>query len=193
VKKHLNKFLKILQEETKRFHPGLGLAHLLDLPLPPFVMNRYRTQILRMVGFEIGSGTLFFDIPTIVGDRATLSQFRIGQGSTVGIQCYIDLVAPISIGNCVTLGPQTMLITGTHEVGPPEKHLGKVIPLPIHIGDGVWIAARVTILPGVTIGPGAIIGAGALVNRDVPANTVVAGVPAKPIRNISQPREGNIS
>jgi acetyltransferase-like isoleucine patch superfamily enzyme len=185
VKKRLNKLLKILQEETKPFHPGLGLAHLLTLPLPPFVMNRYRTQILRMIGFEIGSGTLFFDIPTIVGDRATLSQFRIGQGSLVSIQCYIDLAAPITIGNGANLGPQTMLITGTHKIGSPENRLGALIPLPIHIGDGVWIGARVTILPGVRVGPGAVIGAGAMVSRDVPPNHIVAGVPARVIRDLS--------
>ena len=150
-------------------------------------MNRLRTQILRMAGFQIGSGTLFFDIPTIVGDRATLSQFRIGQGGLVSIQCYIDLAAPITIGNGATLGPQTMLITGTHKIGPPENRLGALIPLPIHIEDGVWIGARATILPGVTVGRGAVIAAGALVNRDVPANTMVAGVPAKPIRDLSQP------
>lgn len=185
--KHLNKILKILQEETKQFHLGLGLARTLAFPFPPFVMNRYRTQILRMAGFEIGSGTLFFDIPTIVGDRATLSQLRIGKNSLVSIQCYIDLAAPITIGNGANLGPQSMLITGTHKFGPPENRLGDLIPLPIHIEDGVWIGARVTILPGVTVGPGAIIAAGALVNRDVPANTLVGGVPAKPIRDLSQP------
>lgn len=185
MKKRLSKIQQILQEETKQFRLGLGLARLLALPLPPFVMNRYRTQILRMVGFEIGSGTLFFDIPTIVGNRSTLSQLRIGQGSLVSIQCYIDLAAPITIGNGANLGPQTMLITGTHKIGPPENRLGELIPLPIHIGDGAWIGARVTILPGVTVGPGAVIGAGAVVNRDVPPNSIVAGVPARVLREFT--------
>ncbi len=57
-------------------------------------------------------------------------------------------------------------------------------PMPVHIGKRVWLGANVTILPGVTIGNGAIIAAGAVVTKDVKENTVVAGVPAKYIRDI---------
>ena len=59
-----------------------------------------------------------------------------------------------------------------------------LIPRPVHIGKNVWIGANVTILPGVTIGDNAVIAAGAVVARDVPADTVAAGVPAKVIRRI---------
>lgn len=56
---------------------------------------------------------------------------------------------------------------------------------PIHVGKNVWIGAHATILPGVNIGDGAIIGAGAVVNKNIPANCVAVGVPAKPIKNIN--------
>ncbi len=59
-----------------------------------------------------------------------------------------------------------------------------MLPAPIHIGKRVWIGSNATVLPGVTIGDGAVVAAGAVVTRDVPANTVVGGVPAKVIRHI---------
>ena len=57
-------------------------------------------------------------------------------------------------------------------------------PAPIVVGNNVWIGSHATILKGVTIGDGAIVAAGAVVTKDVPANTIVGGVPAKPIRKI---------
>ena len=150
-------------------------------------MNRLRTRLARLAGLKIGRGSILFDTPTLVGSTTDFTGLRIGDNTSVGIQGYYDLAAPIHIGNHVNIGPQIMLITGTHHFGPSEYRSGALKSSPIHIGDGVWIGARVTILPGVTVGPGAIIGAGALVNRDVPANTVVAGVPAKPIQELSKP------
>ena len=65
----------------------------------------------------------------------------------------------------------------------PDRR-GDNIPAPIHVGENVWIGSHATILPGVTIGENAIVAAGAVVTKDVPADTVVAGVPARPIRKL---------
>jgi acetyltransferase-like isoleucine patch superfamily enzyme len=58
------------------------------------------------------------------------------------------------------------------------------VPKPIHIKRNVWIGAGATILPGVTIGENAIVAAGAVVSRDVPANTIVGGIPAKILKDL---------
>jgi maltose O-acetyltransferase len=84
-----------------------------------------------------------------------------------------------------------MLITGTHMIGSSDHRAGKLAPKPVHIMNGVWLGARVIVLPGVTIGAGVVVGAGSLVNRDLPADTLCAGVPARVIREINlDPEQG---
>ena len=69
-----------------------------------------------------------------------------------------------------------------HGIAPDKR--GITFPLPIVIGKNVWIGANAMIVPGVTVGDNAIIGAGAVVTKDVPANAVVAGVPAKVMKMV---------
>ncbi len=74
------------------------------------------------------------------------------------------------------------MATLNHDENPEKR--GNLIPGPIKIGNDVWIGSNVTITPGVTIGDNAIVGAGAVVTKDVEKNTIVAGVPARYIRDI---------
>ena len=96
--------------------------------------------------------------------------------------CHFQDQGGITIGDGVLIGGHVELATLNHEQTPAAR--GDMLPAPIHIGQRVWIGAHATILPGVTIGDNAIIAAGAVVNRDVPANVIVGGVPAKVLKPI---------
>lgn len=86
------------------------------------------------------------------------------------------------LGDGTLIGPKTVIVTLNHHQNPNKR--ANLIPKPVKIGKNVWIGANVTILPGVTIGEGAIIAAGAVVNKNVEANTIAGGVPAKLIKQI---------
>ena len=101
---------------------------------------------------------------------------------TVNTGCTMQDQGGIFIGDGALLGHHCTIATLNHELDPARRR--DLIPRPVHIGKNVWIGANVTILPGVTIGDNAVIAAGAVVARDVPADTVAAGVPAKVIRRI---------
>lgn len=107
---------------------------------------------------------------------------------TIGDEVFINRDAYIRpgtiIGDRVNLGPFVRLITDTHEIGPEARRAGAVRHDPIRIGNGAWIGASVTVLGGVSIGEGAVVAAGAVVTEDVPANTLVGGVPARIIREL---------
>jgi acetyltransferase-like isoleucine patch superfamily enzyme len=97
----------------------------------------------------------------------------------------VDLAAPVRIGSGVRIGHDVTLLTVNHTIGSEELRSGTREFQGIDIGDGTWIASRVTVLPNVHIGSGCVVAAGAVVSRDVPANTLVAGVPARVIRSLS--------
>ncbi|MBE0699223.1 MAG: acyltransferase [Anaerolineaceae bacterium] len=147
-------------------------------PLPPYFGGSIRPTIMRMMGFHIGSKTCIWGALIIVGGGDIYRKLTIGSESMVGIGVYFDMAGSITLGNRVTLGPQIMFITGAHEVMGSHQRAGSLVPQAICVEDGVWIGARALILPGVTIGNGAVVGAGAVVTKDVPPNTLVAGVPA---------------
>ena len=93
--------------------------------------------------------------------------------------------AEISIGDNVVLSFRTLLITGGLEVGWESANYDTHQVKPITVKHGVWIGARAIILPGVTVGTGAIVAAGSVVTRDVEDHSIVAGVPARVIRQVT--------
>ena len=111
---------------------------------------------------------------------------EFGKNLTLGKEVFINLgcrfqdTGGITIGDGSLIGHGSTLTTLNHGIDPDRR--ADMIPAPILIGRKVWLGAAVTVVPGVTIGDGAIVGAGAVVTKDVPANAIVAGVPAKLIR-----------
>ena len=108
----------------------------------------------------------------------------VGDNFLANYQVTILDRGPVIIGNDVLIGPGSLITTTGHPLSPKgrRQHLGYMKP--VTIGNDVWIGGNVTILPGVTIGNNVVIAAGAVVSKDVPNNCVVAGVPAKIIREL---------
>ena len=112
------------------------------------------------------------------------SNLRLGERCLINRNCYLDLHGPITEGDDVVIGHGTAIITAHHRIGPPQRRAGAVEGVGVVIGAGAWIGANATVLPGVVVGPGAIVGAGAVVTADVPADTLVAGMPARHVRHL---------
>lgn len=107
-------------------------------------------------------------------------------GDNVFFNYNVEVRSHTIIGNNVSIGPNTLIISDTHELGNGKKRAGKVIFNKIIIEDGCWIGANVTILSGVTVGSGSVIAAGSTVTKNVRPNTLVAGIPAKEIRELKE-------
>jgi len=106
---------------------------------------------------------------------------RIETGNYVGINfgCEITSELLIKIGNYSSIGPHvTIYDTSFHPVGEGDE----IRTAPVEIGENVWVGRNVLILPGVTIGDHSVLASGSIVARDVPPRTLVAGNPAKPLR-----------
>ena len=107
---------------------------------------------------------------------------RVGDHFLANYNVTILDRALVDIGSNVLIAPGTVITTVNHSLSPRRRLENQCQALPIRIGDNVWIGANCTILPGVSIGENAVIAAGAVVTRDVPANAIVAGVPARLLR-----------
>nr|WP_246650924.1 sugar O-acetyltransferase [Nonomuraea guangzhouensis] len=109
---------------------------------------------------------------------------RIGARSFANFGLVALDVAPITIGDDVQIGPYVQLMTPTHPVDPELRRAKWEAAEPITIGDNVWLGSGAIVLAGVTIGENTVVGAGAVVTRDIPANVVAVGNPARVIRTI---------
>jgi maltose O-acetyltransferase len=124
----------------------------------------FRARLLRWCGYTVGD------------------EVDVGEGLIIVDSKYQDPM--VHIGNRVGIAQGVILVTSS---GVPRSRIRPILGTkvaPIVIEDDAWIGAGAIIMPGITVGEGAVVGAGAVVTKDVPPYTVVAGVPARPIKRI---------
>lgn len=114
-----------------------------------------------------------------------------GEHISIGARTFVNYnlvaldVARITIGADCQLGPNVQLLTPTHPVEPGPRRGKWEAAQPITIGDNVWLGGGVIVLPGVTIGDNTVVGAGSVVTKDLPANVIAVGNPARVLRSIA--------
>lgn len=111
---------------------------------------------------------------------------EIGENFYANVNLIILDGAKVTIGDNVFIAPNVGIYTAGHPLDAERRNACLEYALPVTIGNNVWIGGGVSIMPGVTIGDGAVIGGGAVITKDVPANVVAAGNPARVIRPITQ-------
>lgn len=109
---------------------------------------------------------------------------RVGRKVFINQCCTIYDMGGVDIADLVMIGPNVNIITAGHPLAPAKRR-AYLEAKPIVIEKNVWIATAATILGGVTVGENSVVGAGAVVTKDVPANSFVAGVPAKVVRSLA--------
>jgi maltose O-acetyltransferase len=166
----------------------------------PRIIDMSLTAMDRMAAYNTSSAhdpdnrrQLLVELLGSVGEGTEIRPpFHVDFGDhiTIGARCFANFglvaldVAPITIGDDVQIGPNVQLLTPTHPIEPEPRREKWEGAEPIRIGDNVWLGGGVTVLPGVTIGENTVVGAGSVVSRDLPANVVAAGNPARVIRTI---------
>ncbi|MGN0213875.1 MAG: sugar O-acetyltransferase [Muribaculaceae bacterium] len=136
-------------------------------------------EILSMLfGYEVPSSLRVF--PPFYADYGR--NIHIGENVFINACCHFQDHGGIFLGDGCQIGHNVVFATLNHGVSSEDRQ--HTYPAPIVLGRNVWVGSNSTILQGVTIGDNAIIAAGAVVNKDVAANTIAGGVPAKFIKNI---------
>ena len=109
-----------------------------------------------------------------------------GENFYANFDCIILDVCAVRFGDNCMLAPGVHIYTATHPLHPAEHNSGKEYAKPVTIGNNVWLGGGAIVNPGVTIGDNAVIAAGAVVTKDVPANVVAGGNPARILKQIEQ-------
>ena len=113
-----------------------------------------------------------------------------GHQTTIGARTFVNVglvildVARVSIGDDGQIGPNVQLLTATHPLEPGPRRAKWESAEPITIGNNVWLGGGAIVCPGVTIGDNTVVGAGSVVTRDLPANVLAMGSPARVIRSL---------
>jgi len=137
-----------------------------------------RLLLNSVFGYVIDSSTTIF--PPFYTNFG--KHIKLGKRVFINHACSLLDLGGITIEDDVMIGPRVNITSENHPVNIVDRKT--MLPSKVVIKKNVWIGAAATILPGVTIGENSVVAAGAVVTKDVPKNTVVAGVPAKIIKQL---------
>lgn len=165
-----------LQELTRDAHSACASINRTYFDNPDEAIRLFRALVP-----NAGEGVDFR--PPITLDYGML--LTIGDRTFINADFMIIGGGKVTIGEDCLIGPRCAIYTPNHAEEPVRRREGWELPLPVTIGDNVWLGGSVTITPGVTIGSDSIIGAGSVVTRDIPAGVVAAGNPCRVIRPIA--------
>lgn len=114
------------------------------------------------------------------------TRMEIGDDVWIAKGAWISSFGGVTLGDETMLGPYVVMVTANHRKRDGSYRFAEPEVAPIRTGRGVWIGAHSTLTPGVVLGDGVAVAAGALVTGNAPADTLVTGVPARPLRAASQ-------
>ena len=164
-----------------------GLLHIPLMAISGFPLLLGRVQFKDINSLKLGSKVR-------IGNNVILGKdITIGNKVSIGLNTYID--NKVTISDRVSISRNVSLLTSTHTIDQSDRRAGEIYCVsPLEIGEGVWIGTNVTVLPQVKrIGAYSVIGAGSVVTKDVPDNVVVAGNPARVIRELEPTKLNNQS
>lgn len=156
----------------------LYIYHLVSMVLPESRGYGIKNAILRWAGAKIGTNVRIYSSAKILGTGTLI----IGDDVHIGPGVLIMPVAPaaVTIGSHIDIAPQVTILTGSHEIEPEGEHIGgKGTTASVSIGDGSWIGAKSTLLPGVALPAKTIVAAGSVVTKSIDTpKSLLAGIPA---------------
>ena len=165
-------FMHEMSEEARRVTFRLNTAY--------HTADEVRELLSELFGYQVPQSLRVF--PPLYADFG--KNISVGEGVFINACCHFQDHGGVTLGDGCQIGHNVVFATLNHEL-PPEIR-GVARPAPIVLGKKVWVGSNATILQGVTIGDNAVVAAGAVVTKDVPANTIVGGVPARVIKRIDE-------
>jgi len=178
--------MKALQEIGWARAFRFGFFTLAMVPYRLALVPQLRAPWLRLLGARIGRRTVLHDVRFFNLYRRGLAGLDIGEECFLGDECLLDLAEGVRLERQVTLAERVLILTHTN-VGYHDHPLQAGFPAmaaPVVIERGSFLGANVTVLPGIRVGEQSFVAAGSVVTADVPPRTLVAGVPARPVRTI---------
>lgn len=178
---------------TARSERELMLAGELYDPTDPELRAAAQRAQRLLRRFNDGDVAVLHELLASLGEGATVvapffcdygSNIEIGARTFVNTNCVVLDSNRVMIGDDVMLGPAVQVYAATHPLDPELRISGREYGVPVEIRDRAWIGGGAILGPGVTVGEGATVGAGAVVIRDIPPRVVVAGNPARVIREL---------